>query len=63
MWVGYNPVVEIDAGHEAEQILSILKDPGGYQGLVDRNYEVLLERGTWNSRVEEILRWTEEICR
>jgi len=60
---GYNPVVEIEAGHEAEQILSILKDPGGYQGLVDRNYEVLLERGTWNSRVEEILRWTEEICR
>jgi len=59
---GYNPMIEIENGHEAEQILAILKDPGAYQNLVDQNYATLLERGTWASRVEDIFRWTGNIC-
>jgi hypothetical protein len=59
---GYNPVIEIDRGHETEQIFAILKNPGAYQNLVDRNYETLLERGTWQSRADDIIRWTGKVC-
>jgi hypothetical protein len=59
---GYNPVIAIEEGREAGQILDILKDPGAYQGLVDRNYQTLLQRGTWTSRVGDILRWVDTVC-
>ena len=59
---GYNPMLEIEEGREAGQILDILKDPGAYQSLVDRNYETLLERGTWSSRVGDISHWVDKVC-
>lgn len=59
---GYNPVVEIEKGREAEQLLSILRDPGAYQTLVDRNYDVLLLRGTWKSRIPDIVNWIHAVC-
>jgi hypothetical protein len=58
---GYNPVVEIETGHEAEQILSILKDPASYQELVDKNYKTVIERGTWASRIPEIVHWVDRV--
>jgi hypothetical protein len=58
---GYNPVVEIETGNEAAQILSILREPEAYQELVDKNYRVFLERGTWESRIPEIVHWTDRV--
>jgi hypothetical protein len=52
---GYCPVIEVEDGHEFEQIQSLLNNLGSYQGLVDRNYDRLLEVGTWDSRVSTII--------
>jgi len=52
---GYNPVIEIQEGHEVEQIESSLTDPNGFQQLVDRNYRRLLEIGTWKTRIATLL--------
>jgi len=54
---GYNPVVEIENGHEADQLLEIVKTPERFQPLVDRNYQRLLELGTWERRVDEMLQF------
>jgi hypothetical protein len=51
---GYNPVIEVEAGKEVEQIESILCAPDTFQDLVDRNYERLLEVGTWAHRASVI---------
>jgi hypothetical protein len=48
---GYNPVVEIETGREGAQIESVLSNLDSFQDLVERNYERLLEVGTWRSRV------------
>jgi hypothetical protein len=53
---GYNPVVQVDHGRPASQLLEILADIRGYQDLVDRNRERLMEVGTWDARVGEIVR-------
>ena len=53
---GYNPVVEVKCGGEVEQLLEIVAAPDRYQHLVDRNRRRLLEVGTWDARVEEMLR-------
>jgi hypothetical protein len=52
---GYNPVIEVDWGHESEQIESILNDSGITKSLVEKNYIRLLEVGTWKLRVAEII--------
>jgi hypothetical protein len=52
---GYNPVIEVEEGNEFEQIQSLLKNLSSFQGLVDRNYERLLEVGTWDSRVTTVI--------
>jgi hypothetical protein len=52
---GYNPVIETEAGCEAEHIEWVLDHPDSYGALIERNYARLLEVGTWRSRVERIL--------
>jgi hypothetical protein len=52
---GYNPVIEVEEGNEFEQIESLLNNIESFQGLVDRNYNRLLEVGTWTSRVPAVL--------
>jgi hypothetical protein len=52
---GYNPVIEVQDGHEFEQIESVLSSPDSYLDLVESNYRRLLEVGTWQHRVEQIL--------
>ncbi len=52
---GYNPVLEVQAGQEYEQIEWVLENLTSLSDLVERNYSRLLEVGTWKSRVETIL--------
>ena len=52
---GFNPVVEVQPGSEFEQIESLLNYPEGFHRVVERNYERLLEVGTWRSRIATIL--------
>ncbi|MEA2707753.1 MAG: hypothetical protein QOF78_354 [Phycisphaerales bacterium] len=52
---GYNPVVEADMNDAAGQIEAILRDPGAYASLVERNYQRLMEIGTWDARVRTML--------
>jgi hypothetical protein len=51
---GYNPVIEAEEGNEFEQIESLLDNLDSFQGLVERNYNRLLEVGTWKSRVDRV---------
>lgn len=52
--IGYNPVVELDREHFAEQVADILGHLENYQGLVDKNREMALKHGDWKQRVEEM---------
>jgi hypothetical protein len=58
---GYNPVIEAEAGRETEQIESILSQLDSLQNLVERNYERLLQVGTWQSRVPGIVKAIEHL--
>jgi hypothetical protein len=49
---GYNPVVEIEG---ASDVLEVIGSIASHQPLVDRNYARLLQVGTWDVRVREIL--------
>ena len=52
---GYNPVIEADQEDPYGQIDEILSAPGRYQDLVYRNYQRLLEVGTWRSRANYMI--------
>jgi hypothetical protein len=52
---GFNPMIEVDMDHAAEQVDEILTDPAKYQPMVDRNYQRLMEVGTWDARIREML--------
>jgi hypothetical protein len=57
---GYNPVIEAETGREPEQIKSILSNVDSYQRFADRNYERLLEVGTWQRRIPIIAKAIEQ---
>jgi hypothetical protein len=48
---GYNPVIEADLEAPLDQLLAVLANIEKYQELVERNYQRLLEVGTWKARV------------
>ena len=52
---GYNPVIEVDERSPYEQLEEILQNLGSYQELVCRNYQRLLEVGTWRVRAAAML--------
>jgi hypothetical protein len=52
---GFNPMIEVDLDHAAAQVEEIVANPAKYQPLVERNYQRLLEVGTWEARVKEML--------
>ena len=52
--IGYNPVVELDKEHFAEQVADIIGHLEDYQDLVDKNREMALKHGDWKLRVEEM---------
>ena len=51
---GYNPVVEIDMGDPAGQLLDVLGHMERYADLVERNHRAVLERHTWAHRWRRI---------
>jgi hypothetical protein len=52
---GYDPVIEARPGSELTQLQHILSVPSEYQGMVERNFQRLLEVGTWSRRADDIL--------
>jgi len=58
---GYNPVIEADLDEPTKQLENTLQNIGDYQRIVDRNYERVLEVGTWDVRVKQILEHIEKI--
>ena len=55
--IGYNPVVELDVEHSAEQVQEILAHIGDYQPLVAKNRETALKMGDWSVRMQEVMKW------
>jgi len=52
---GFNPMIEVDLNHAPDQLEDIISNPAKYQPMVDRNYDRLLEVGTWDVRVRQML--------
>ncbi len=52
---GYNPVIEVDWSDPAGQLISILGHLETYSGFVNKNYNRLLEVGSWDVRVASML--------
>ena len=50
--LGYNPVIDLDKDHFAEQVLDVLGHLEDYQNLVDKNRKMALRFGDWKNRVE-----------
>lgn len=53
---GYNPLIEYDQSDACGQIDTILRSINEYDALVDRNYERLLEVGTWDARFKTMIK-------
>ena len=49
--LGYNPAIEADWTDINNQIKIILSNIEKYQYLVDKNFEIAKEKGTWDSRI------------
>lgn len=52
--IGYNPVVEWDGNDASPIVIKILSNISSYQTLVDRNYEVALNKASWDIRIKQI---------
>jgi len=55
--IGYNPVIDIDYGHFANQIREIVTHIGDYQSLVDKNRETALRMAPWEIRMKQVMDW------
>lgn len=53
--LGYNPVVDLDREHFAEQVADILNHLESYQKLVDRNREMAMKLGDWKLRIQQMM--------
>jgi hypothetical protein len=51
---GYNPIIPADLENAGQQIVEIVRRIGNYQELVDRNFEVMRTRGTWDARTCQV---------
>ncbi len=51
---GHNPLIEIDYCDPAGQILDLLDRLDDYQELIEKNYHVVREHHTWDSRWQQI---------
>jgi hypothetical protein len=52
---GYDPVVAVDWDDPAGQLLDILSAPDRYASSVARNYARVLQIGTWQARIPQLL--------
>jgi hypothetical protein len=59
--IGYNPVIELEKGHETEQVLDIVAHIEDYQNLVDKNRERALKIGDWTNRIKTLKVWLNTI--
>lgn len=55
-FIGYNPVIDVDWQDPAKQITDILNNIADYQEMVDRNYQVALEKASWCNRIADIIK-------
>lgn len=54
--IGYNPVVEIDLSKDVnKQIITLLNRIETYQSLVDKNFDVALQRSDWKFRAPFVI--------
>lgn len=53
--IGYDPVVNVDWQAPEEQMETILGNIADYQGLVDKNYAVAIEKASWDGRIVEVV--------
>lgn len=51
---GYNPIVEIDMEHAADQLLNILANYNDYLDLIEKNYQQVMLHHQWKNRWEII---------
>jgi hypothetical protein len=58
--IGYNPVIELDTEHTAEQVQEILAHIEDYQSLVDKNRETAIRMGDWTVRMREVMKWLKD---
>jgi len=52
---GYNPGVELSSETCVNEIQELIDGIDKYQPLVDKNYSVLMEKGTWDARARSML--------
>jgi len=52
--IGYNPVVDVDWNDVEGQVKEMLGDVTVYQELVDKNYEVAMNKASWKYRIPMI---------
>jgi hypothetical protein len=52
--IGYNPVIEADVQKIGVQVRCVLQSIADYQGFVDMNREVALEKGPWQKRMLDV---------
>jgi hypothetical protein len=52
---GYNPVIQAESAQLEPQLHELVRNIGDYQKMVDRNYERLLEVGTWDVRAKAMV--------
>lgn len=55
--IGYNPVIDIDYDHFADQVYDIVAHVEDYQPLVDKNREVALQMAPWEIRMKQVMEW------
>ena len=55
--IGYNPVIDIDYDHFADQIRDIVAHIEDYQAMVDHNREVALRMAPWEIRMKQVMEW------
>lgn len=53
-FIGYDPVVNVNWEHPREQLKDILEHIEDYQTLVDKNYQVALDKASWDCRISVI---------
>jgi hypothetical protein len=53
--LGYNPVIEVDFNNIVGQISLILENIESYQTFVNKNYEMAIEHGSWEQRINLIM--------
>lgn len=58
--IDYNPVVEWDGKDATPLVVDILENIDKYQNIVDKNYEIALEKASWDIRIKQIMSFLTE---